>query len=84
MLLSAYPNPATDINMVRYRLETAARVKIVVRDQQGKLVNELLDAKQDAGIHSVDWSTKKLSPGVYFITVTKEGAESKTIKLIKH
>jgi len=81
---SAYPNPTADNNTIRYRLESLSQIRIVVQDQQGKQVAELLNRKQDAGTYTVDWNTKKLPAGAYFITVIKDGNKKQTIKLIKN
>ena len=83
-LLQHYPNPSADNNTIRYRLETASQVRIVVQDQQGKHVAELVNKNQDAGIYTVNWNTKKLAAGAYFITVIKDGNKKQTIKLIKN
>jgi len=81
---SVYPNPSANNNTVKYRLESPSQVRIVVQDQQGKHVAELVNRKQDSGIYTVDWNTKKLAAGTYFITIIKDGNKKQTIKLIKN
>ena len=84
VFVSTYPNPSASTNTIRYRVETPSRIRIVVMDQQGRPLKELVNKKQDAGIYSVDWNTQKLPSGTYFITVIKNGDKGQTIKLIKN
>ena len=84
VFVSSYPNPSADNNTIKYRVENPSQIKIVVLDQQGRQIKELVNAKQDAGIYTVDWNTQKLTAGTYFITVIKNGAKGQSIKLIKN
>lgn len=81
---SVYPNPSADNNTIRYRLETPSQIRIVVMDQQGRQIKELVNKKQDAGIYTVNWNTQKLAAGTYFITIIKNGNKNQTIKLIRN
>ena len=82
--VSAYPNPSDNTNTIKYRVENASQIKIVVMDQQGRQIKELVNKKQDAGVYTVDWNTQKLAAGTYFITVIKDGTKGQSIKLIKN
>jgi len=84
VFVSTYPNPSANRNTIKYRLESPSQIKIVVMDQQGRQIKELVNRKQDAGIYTVDWNTQKLAAGTYFITVIKNGNKNQTIKLIKN
>ncbi len=84
VFVSTYPNPSADNNTIKYRVENPSQIKIVVLDQQGRQVTELVNKKQDKGIYSVDWNTQKLAAGTYFITVIKDGAKGQSIQLIKN
>jgi hypothetical protein len=84
VFVSAYPNPSADNNTIRYRLENPSQVRIIVQDQQGRQVAELVNKKQDSGTYSVDWNTTKLAAGAYFVTVVTDGNKKQTIKLIKN
>ena len=82
--VSTYPNPSSNTNTVKYRLESPSQIRIVVMDQQGREIKELVNKKQDAGIYSVDWNTQKLAAGTYFIKVIKNDNKGQLIKLIKN
>ncbi len=81
---STFPNPAANTNTVKYRLESASQIRIVVMDQQGRQIKELVNKKQDAGVYTVDWNTQKLAAGTYFISIMKNGKQGQAIQLIKN
>jgi len=81
-----YPNPFNDFTTLTYSLEKDTQVKIVIRDLSGRIVTNLLDKKQLAGEHTVNWDATNLSgnhmqSGIYFCTINM-GASTSTIKLI--
>ena len=81
-----YPNPFNDFTTLTYSLEKETQVKIVIRDLSGRIVTNLLDKKQLAGEHTVNWDATNLSgnhmqSGIYFCTINM-GASTSTIKLI--
>jgi len=82
--VSTYPNPSSNTNTIKYRLETSSQIRIVVMDQQGREIKELVNKKQDAGIYSLDWNTQNLAAGTYFIKVIKNDNRGQLIKLIKN
>ena len=77
-----YPNPASGNVSIRYSLEAAATVSIMVYDIQGKTAAALPSLKQSAGsheqvLHIADYS---LSPGVYMVMLkTNEGAVTRRL-----
>jgi len=67
------PNPTVGKSMISYALPRAGKVRLVLYDNQGRLVKTLVTAVQDAGIHSIACHTDQLAAGVYFIElVTSE------------
>jgi hypothetical protein len=82
--VSTYPNPSSNTNTIKYRLESPSQIRIVVMDQQGREIKELVNKKQDTGIYTVDWNTQKLAAGTYFIRVIKNDNKGQLIKLIKN
>jgi hypothetical protein len=81
---STYPNPATDNTTIKYRLENPSKVRIMVQDQQGRQIAELVNTKLERGTYTENWNTKKLPAGTYFITVITDGNKPQTIKLVKN
>jgi hypothetical protein len=84
VFLSTYPNPSSGTNVIRYRVEVPGQLRIVVYDAQGRLVTELVNKKQEAGVYSVEWDTRKLGSGSYIITALKDGNKKQAIELIKN
>ena len=82
--VSTYPNPSSNTNTIRYRLENPSQIRIVVMDQQGREIKELVNKKQDTGTYTFDWNTQKLAAGTYFIKVVTNDNKGQLIKLIKN
>ncbi len=79
----ASPNPVINKNTVRYKLDSDANVQLSLFDASGKLVKMLSNARQSAGIHTFDWQAEKLTRGIYFLNIAKNGEVKQTIRLIK-
>ncbi len=84
VFLSTYPNPSSGVNIIRYRVAVPSTISIMVVDAQGRKVEELVNEKQDAGVFTVEWDTRKLAPGVYFITALKDGLKRQSVQLVKN
>ncbi|MCW5900500.1 MAG: tail fiber domain-containing protein [Flavobacteriales bacterium] len=72
-LLRIDPNPFTDATTVRYTLERAGRVQLLVNSGDGKQLQVLHEGLASAGDHSYDWHTAHLAPGVYYVTLLLDG-----------
>ena len=64
-LLQNYPNPFNPTTTIRFALPQAERVTIKIFDLLGREVRMLVDAKQDAGDHSVVWDGSSMPSGAY-------------------
>jgi hypothetical protein len=84
VFLSTYPNPSSGTNIVKYRVEVPSQLRIVVFDEQGRMVKELVNKKHETGMYSVEWDTRKLTSGSYIITALKDGNKKQAIQLIKN
>jgi hypothetical protein len=75
------PNPFTGRTEIRYALPAPSRVRLEVFDLAGRRVATLVDARQDAGAHSVSFDPRRardaqpggLRPGVYLYRLRAEG-----------
>ncbi|MCW5897974.1 MAG: tail fiber domain-containing protein [Flavobacteriales bacterium] len=67
------PNPFTDATTVRYTLEHAGRVQLLVNSGDGKQLQVLHESLASAGDHRYDWHTAHLTPGVYYVTLLLDG-----------
>jgi len=84
-----YPNPFNPITSLRYDLPEQAQVTVIVYDQLGREVTQLVNTVQDAGFRSVHWDAtdmhgKPVSAGVYLYQIRAgEFVETKKMVLLK-
>lgn len=83
IIASSTPNPVMNTNTITYRLDKASIVKVAVYDVSGKPLKVLADSRQDAGTHTIQWNAASLVQGAYFISISKDGLQKQTIRLVK-
>lgn len=59
------PNPTSGMTSLSYTVPQASQVRIVLTDVTGKMVRELVNAKESLGTHEVQLSTSDLPSGTY-------------------
>ena len=64
-LAQNYPNPFNPATTIQYSLPLQSRVRVEVIDVLGRVVAELFDGDQAAGIHTLRWNAGVPS-GIYF------------------
>ena len=67
--------------MITYQLSTSNPVSLRIYDLSGKLVDELVNANQQAGKYQVSYNGRELSSGTYFYQL-KSGNECLNGKLL--
>jgi|GEM_PF-255564 len=83
-LCQNYPNPFNVSTTIRYTLHQEAKVKIVVYDLLGKEIATLVDAKMDAGEHTVTWNAENVASGIYiYKLLTKGFVQTRKMILLK-
>jgi len=70
-LLSAYPNPFTERTNLRYT-SNGGRVLIQAFNEQGQLVQTVLNQPVPAGTYSVDLDLGDMAPGTYYARMQNE------------
>ena len=71
--------------MIRYGLESAERVRIVVFDVSGRTVRELVTGSMSAGEHQAIWDGRndegeQVSAGIFFVTLKSQSLdETRTV-----
>ncbi len=72
-ILRNYPNPFNPQTTIRYELETAGQVSLVIYDIKGRTVRTLHDSQKPAGIHEVKWDGAndqgQTSPSGFYLVV---------------
>jgi len=84
-----YPNPFNPVTTLSYELAKAGPVNIVIYDMNGRIVKNLLNKYQNAGLNSIKWDAtsdqgKQVSAGMYIYRIETPGIkQSKKMLLIK-
>jgi len=84
--LAAYPNTFAKTTRIQYAVPLEARVTIKLYDVLGREVGTIFSGQRTVGTYTTDYSTRKLSSGVYYakLVATAGGKMySQTQKLIK-
>ena len=78
ILVSAYPNPTTDILYIHVKKEVPENATFTLYDMKGNLLtsNNLTDSR-----HKLSFTTYK--PGVYFVRLSFDSQYVKTFKILK-
>lgn len=77
-----YPNPATDITYVEIIHPKNENVVLEVRNTLGSLISSSNHALID-GLNLISLEVEGLEPGNYFVVITDENKERKTLKFVK-
>jgi photosystem II stability/assembly factor-like uncharacterized protein len=73
-----YPNPFNPVTAIRYSLAKSADVRLTIYDVLGRLVEILVNEKQDAGQHLKYFNAGAVASGVYFYRI--EAGEFVSVK----
>ncbi|MDP8241107.1 MAG: T9SS type A sorting domain-containing protein [Candidatus Hatepunaea meridiana] len=65
-----FPNPFNPTTTIEYSLKAAGDVKLNVIDMSGRVVNEVVNGRQDAGYHNVEIDASNLPAGIYLYRLT--------------
>lgn len=80
-----YPNPFQAQTTIHYELENAGQMNVVVFDQAGRQVTELVNAYQDKGRHQANWNAANYPAGIYYVrAVDGNGSILKVMKMVKN
>ena len=61
-----YPNPFNPLTTIRYQLPVVSRVKLMISNVLGQVVQTLKDDIEEAGYKMVTWDARTCASGVYF------------------
>lgn len=79
--VTAYPNPFVESTTVQYKLSNASPVSLRILDEQGKLIDILVDnEQQEVGMHEYTYRSKSSLVMNYFFSLrTNQGIATKRI-----
>jgi len=84
LMMDSYPNPFAQSTTVRYQLDQPEQIRIDVYDISGKLLGNLVNGVQEAGLQEVNWNAGHLPAGTYFAkAVNSRGEVVQVQKMIK-
>ena len=78
--LSNYPNPFSYQTTIKYQISEPSQVALAVFDINGRLVVQLVDEKQEAGVYEVPFVAGGLPRRLYWYTL-RTGATQMTKKM---
>jgi photosystem II stability/assembly factor-like uncharacterized protein len=61
-----YPNPFNPSTAIEFYLPSDADVSLKIFDVMGREISTLLNARQDAGLHTIIWTPAGCASGVYY------------------
>jgi alkaline phosphatase D len=83
-VLGVYPNPIDQVGQIHYALAKPMQVTISLFDQNGKLVHQLINQQQGAGVYDIKFDAAVLPAGTYICQIsTPEGSTSRKIVVTK-
>lgn len=77
-----YPNPFNPSTIISYEISRNSSVKIKVLDILGKEIRVLLDQKQLAGKHKIEFNSGGLPSGIYFYSLVINNVTVNTKKML--
>ncbi|MBT7619205.1 MAG: T9SS type A sorting domain-containing protein, partial [Calditrichaeota bacterium] len=72
-LSSPYPNPFNSTTTISYSLPQTSNITLQVYDISGRLLSQLLNGRQQAGIHSSTVKADRWASGLYFVRLEASG-----------
>ena len=76
-----YPNPFNPSTQINYSLAKDSKVRIIIYNTLGQKVKELVNKKESAGNHKIEFNANTLSSGLYFYRF-ETPTYSKTMKMV--
>ncbi len=80
--ISVSPNPAVSQATIHYQVRKSGNVKLNISSIDGKVITNLLDENQPAGLYDLKLDCSNFKPGVYFVQLIQENGYSSGCKLI--
>jgi len=79
-----YPNPFNSRTSVSFDLPTSADVRLGMFDLSGRLVQEVVSRRFEAGRHRLEFSAHNLTSGLYILRLEADGQSAqRKIALVK-
>lgn len=76
-----FPNPFNPSTTIRYQLPIRTHVSVRIHDVLGRVVGEVWDGDESAGVHEKRFTAQGIASGVYWCTV-RAGASTLTMPIL--
>lgn len=89
VLYSPSPNPFNPKTKIRFSLQTAGHLELILYDLQGRLIKTLVDNEFSAGLHVLEWAgrdndNRSVASGVYLLRMQAAGfVQSQQMVLVR-
>lgn len=64
------PNPFDSYTDIPYTLSESGHIQLIIYDNTGKMIDQLIDKQQDKGSYSIRFNPNGLAPGLYICRMT--------------
>jgi len=81
--INAYPNPVKGNLIIEDGLSVGANIGVSVYDILGKETMKKNEGYKVKGQHLINYGMSGLKPGVYYLSVSLDGKQAYTTKLVK-
>ncbi len=81
--INAYPNPVKGNLIIEYELSAGANIGFSIHDLLGKEVMRKNEGFKSSGQYVLEYDMSKLKPGVYYLSVSLEGNQAYSTKIVK-
>ncbi|OJJ18836.1 hypothetical protein BKI52_25020 [marine bacterium AO1-C] len=75
LVVGNYPNPAKVATNIHYAISHDSKVQILIYNEQGKLIKQVMNLPQEAGLYNVTFGVNDLKNGYYIYKVISNGHE---------
>jgi len=83
-LAQNYPNPFNPTTVISWQLATGSSIILSIYNLEGKRIEVLVDERQPAGLHSIEWNAAGYPSGVYFYRLeTQQYVETRKMVFMK-
>ncbi len=79
---SVFPNPVTDIFTIDFDLKQRSDISIAVYDMSGRMIEMLYKGLTEAGDQRFSFNKAALKPGVYSLSIQRDGDETISKKIV--
>lgn len=79
----SYPNPASDLVTTQFSLDSDGPIKAELYDEQGKLINLLLETTAKKGLNEFSFSVELLANGIYSVILISDTKIIEKFRFVK-